>query len=150
MFWSTMQDLIIGGTFSWIVWVLFSTLRRYLIAKARTRLHETVLQRIDSSESLAAMVSSEAGRHFLDSLAVEETPREGPAHRILFGMQAGFVLLFFGMALMSLHHFVSDPEGGLMIAGTGALGLGLGFLVAAVASLAVSHRLGLLGREHSR
>jgi hypothetical protein len=147
--WETMQDAIIGATWAWIVWVLFSTLRRYLIAKARAGLHETVLARIDSAQSLLTLASSDAGRHFLESIAIEEAPREAPFGRILFGLQAGVVLFFFGVAMLFVHHHVSDPQSGFMIFGTGAIGLGIGFLVAAAASLAVSLRLGLLSRERN-
>lgn len=145
----TVQDAIIGATWAWIVWVLFSTLRRYLIAKARAGLHARVLDRIDSAESLVTLASSDPGRHFLESIAIEEAPREAPFGRILFGLQAGIVLFFFGVAMLFVHHHVSDPESGFMIFGTGAIGLGIGFLVAAAISLAVSQRLGLLSRERN-
>jgi hypothetical protein len=143
-----MQDAVVGGTFGWIVWVLFSTLRRYLIAKAKAGLQEKILQRIDSSESLVALASSDSGRRFLESMTVEETHRDAPFSRILFGMQAGIVLVFFGGAMLLLHHHVSDPTSGFMILGTGAIGLGLGFFLAAAASVIVSRQLGLMDREH--
>jgi hypothetical protein len=145
----TVQDAIIGATWAWIIWVLFTTLRRYLIAKARAGLHAKVLDRIDSAQSLVTLASSDAGRHFLESIAIEEAPREAPSGRILFGLQAGVVLFFFGVAMLFVHHHVSDPYSGYMIFGTGAIGLGIGFLVAAVVSLAVSRRLGLLSRERN-
>lgn len=147
MFWNTVQDAIIGASFGWIVWVLFSTLRRYLIAKARAGLHEKVIQRIDSADSLVTLASSDAGRQFLHSIALEESPREAPLGRILFGLQTGIVLFFFGVAMLFLHHHTSDPDAGFMIFGTGAIGLGLGFLVASAVSLVVSRRLGLLSRD---
>jgi small-conductance mechanosensitive channel len=147
--WNTLQDAVVGATFAWIVWVLFSTLRRYLIAKARAGLHEKVLQRIDSAESLVTLAGSDAGRHFLESITIEEAPRDAPFSRILFGVQAGIVLFFFGVAMLFLHHHVTDPQSGFMIFGTGAIGLGLGFLFASAASLAVSRRLGLLSRERN-
>lgn len=146
-FWDVLQEAIVGTCFIWIIWILFSTLRRYLIAKTRAGLHEKLLQRIDSADSLISLSSSEAGRQFLNSIALEEAPRESSAGRILFGLQAGIVLFFFGVAMLFLHHHTSDPEGGFIIFGTGAIGLGLGFLVAAAVSFAVSSRLGLLSRE---
>ena len=72
--------------------------------------------------------------------------------RILFGVQAGSVLIFFGIAMLFLQHRLSglragfDLQPGFMIFGTGAIGLGVGFLVAAAASIVVSRRLGLMDR----
>lgn len=146
-FWRTAQDAVVGLTFSWIVWVLFTTLRRYLIAKAKAGLQEKILQRIDSSQSLVALASSDSGRQFLESMTVEEVHRESPFSRILFGMQAGIVLVFFGGAMLLLHHHVDDPTSGFIIVGTGAIGLGLGFFIAAAASFVVSRQLGLMDRE---
>jgi small-conductance mechanosensitive channel len=149
LFWSTVQDAVIGATFGWIIWVFFSTLRRYYTSKARARIHEKLLERINSPESLVNLASSDSGRQFLDLIAIEESPRERPFGRVLFGVQAGMVLFFFGVAMLFAHHHVSDAESGFMILGLGAIGLGIGFLAASAASLAISHRLGLLSRERN-
>jgi hypothetical protein len=148
-FWDVMQDAIIGTCFIWIIWILFSTLRRYLIAKARASLHAKVLERIDSAQSLLTLASSDVGRQFLESIALEEAPRERPFGRVLFALQAGMVLFFFGVAMLLVHHHVYDPDSGFIIVGLGAIGLGVGFLAAAATSLAVSRRLGLLSRERN-
>jgi hypothetical protein len=147
-FWDVAQDGIIAFTFCWIIWVIFTTVRRYLIAKARAGLQEKILQRIDSSESLVTLASSETGRRFLESITVEETRVEAPFNRILFGLQVGIVLLCFGVAMLFLHHHVDDMGEGFIIFGTGAIGLGIGFLFAAAASLFVSRRLGLMDRAN--
>jgi len=145
--WDNVQNAIVGFSFCWIVWVIFSSVRRYLIAKAKAALQERVLQRIDSSESLVTLANSESGRRFLESLAVEETQPNAPYSRILFGIQAGVVLLFFGISMLFVHHHTYDPQAGFMITGTGAIGIGLGFLIASAASIFVSRRLGLLDHE---
>jgi small-conductance mechanosensitive channel len=147
-FWNTMQGVIVGGTFSWIIWVAFSTVRRYLIAKAKANLQEKVLQRIESSEALVALASNETGRNFLESITLEDSLPQSPFGRILFGVQAGIVLFFFGVAMLFVHQHTYDYDSGFMIVGIGAIGLGIGFLVAAVASVVVSRQLGLINREH--
>jgi hypothetical protein len=48
--------------------------------------------------------------------------------------------------MLFVHHHIYDPDAGFMITGTGAMGLGFGFLVAAAASVFVSKRLGLFDR----
>ncbi len=147
--WNTLQNAIVAFTFCWIFWLIFTTLQRSLLAKANTALQEKVLQRIDTAEAMLTLTSSETGRQFLEAITQEKIPARSPSSRILFGTQAGIVLIFFGGALLSLHHFVSDPDGGFIIAGTGALGLGLGFLVSAGASIVLSRRLGLLHDRNS-
>lgn len=148
-FWNTMQGVIVGGTFSWIIWVAFTTIRRYLIAKAKAGLQEKVLQRIESSEALVALASNETGRNFLQSITLEEsTPVQSPYGKILFGVQAGIVLFCFGVAMLFVQHHLENGAQGFMILGVGAIGLGIGFLVASIASIAVSRQLGLMDREH--
>ncbi|MGA7156893.1 MAG: hypothetical protein WBY53_08615 [Acidobacteriaceae bacterium] len=135
-------------TICFIVWVVFSSIRRYLIAKTKAGLQEKILQRIDSSEALTSLAANESGRRFLESITVEENKTSSPAGRILFGIQAGLVLLCFGIAMVILYHHINTyGSPGLIIIGTGAIGLGLGFLTAAAASLFVSRKLGLISRE---
>jgi|HubBroStandDraft_4_1064222.scaffolds.fasta_scaffold04714_10 hypothetical protein len=147
-FWDRVQDAIVAFTMCWIVWVLFSTLRRYYIAKANAQLQEKILQRIDTAESLITLAGSDSGRRFLESITMEKPPAgASPFHRILFGVQAGLVLLFFGLSMLFLHHHAPDEGSGFIIFGTGAIGLGLGFIFAAIASLVVSRQLGLIDRD---
>jgi hypothetical protein len=141
------QGLLIAFTMCFIVWVVFSSVRRFLIAKTKAGLQEKILQRIDSSDALAALAANESGRRFLESITVEENKVSSPFGRILFGLQAGLVLFFFGAAMLFLHHHVNDPVGGFTIIGTGGIGLGLGFLTASAASLFVSRKLGLIPNE---
>lgn len=142
------QALIAGFTFCFIVWVVFSSVRRYGIAKTKANLQEKVLQRIDSSDALASLAANESGRRFLESITIEENRTSSPSGRILFGMQAGLVLIFFGAAMLVVYHHINTYDNpSLMIIGTGAIGLGLGFLTASAASLFVSRKLGLISRE---
>jgi hypothetical protein len=147
-FWDTVQGALAAATISWIIWVAFTTVRRYLIAKAKAGLQEKVLQRIESSEALVALASSETGSNFLKSITLEESdPPHSPFGKILFGVQAGAVLFCFGVAMLFVHHHADDSGNGFMILGTGAIGLGVGFFVAAASSILVSRQLGLMDRE---
>ncbi len=148
-----MSDFFVAFTFCFVVWIVFTSIRRFLIAKTKANLQEKVLQRIDSSDALASLAANESGRRFLESITVEDSKSASPSARILFGIQAGIVLFFFGAAMLFLHHHVHnsdgvlDPGNGFMIIGTGGIGLGLGFLTASAASLFVSRKLGLISRE---
>jgi hypothetical protein len=144
---TVLEDAVIGLTFGWIVWVVFTSLRRYLIAKMKVRLQEKILDRINSSDALSALAANDSGRHFLESITVEESQPPSPFARILFGIQAGIALFFFGAAMLFLHHHVNDNGNGFIIIGTGAIGLGLGFLTASAASVFVSRKLGLISSE---
>jgi hypothetical protein len=144
---NAIDSIAIGFTICWIVWVVFTSIRRFLIAKTKAGLQEKILQRIDSSDALASLAANESGRRFLESITVEENKTSSPFGRILFGIQAGLVLFFFGAAMLFLHHHVNDPNGGFIIIGTGGIGLGLGFLTASAASLIVSRKLGLISRD---
>ncbi|MGC2638935.1 MAG: hypothetical protein WA294_17255 [Acidobacteriaceae bacterium] len=146
-FWDNVQNAIVGFCVCWVIWVIFSSVRRYFIARAKAGLQEKILQRIDTSEALVTLAASDSGRRFLESMTVEETPPSSPLNRILFGVQAGCVLIFFGASMLLVHHHTYDPQAGFMIVGIGAIGLGLGFLVAAAASVFVSNQLGLFSRE---
>jgi len=130
-----------------IVWTVFSSIRRFLIAKTKANLQEKVLQRIDSSEALASLAANESGRRFLESITIEENKVSSPFGRILFGIQAGLVLFFFGIAMIFVQRFANVGFPGFIIIGTGAIGLGLGFLAASAASLFVSRKLGLIPSE---
>ncbi|MGD0648504.1 MAG: hypothetical protein ABR971_10965 [Acidobacteriaceae bacterium] len=145
--WNVLEDAIVGSTIGWIVWVVFTTLRRYLIAKTKARLQEKILERITSSDALATLAANDSGRHFLESITVEDSQPPSPFARILFGLQAGIALSFFGVAMLVLHHHVSDNGNGFIIVGTGGIGLGLGFLFASAASIFVSRKLGLISSE---
>ena len=145
--WDNVQNAIVAFTFCWFAWVIFTSVRRYLIAKTKAALQEKILQRIDTSEALVTLAGNDSGRRFLESMTVEENPPSSPFNRILFGLQAGIVLICFGLSMLFVHRHVYDPEAGFMIAGTGAMGLGFGFLLASGASIYVSRQLGLVHRE---
>jgi hypothetical protein len=141
------QALIVGFVFCYIVSVIFGTLRRYLNMRAQAAVQKQIFAHIDSTESLLTLAASDSGRLFLESLTLEKTEPTSPHRRILNGIQAGVVLSTFGLALMYLHHVkvTNGPE--LLVFGTGALGIGVGFLIAAAVSLWLSRSLGLLGSD---
>jgi hypothetical protein len=140
----------ISFTFCFLTWIILTSIRRVMNTKAQAAVQEKLFARIDSAESLAALTSTDSGRLFLESLTLEKPEPTSPHRRILNGIQAGVILTTFGLALMYLHHVkVTDgPE--LLVFGTGALGIGVGFLIAAAASLGLSRSLGLIGNDAGR
>ena len=130
----------------WIVWVLFSSVRRSKIAKFQAEVQSHLLQRLDSSQSLLAYVETEAGKQFVDGLGTE---RITPYERILSSAQAGIIIAVFGVALLLLRSVVggADQEHAVTIFGTLAVALGLGFGIAAAVSYFLSRSFGLLDRS---
>jgi hypothetical protein len=132
---------VVFGTISWIAWLIFSTIRHYKSAKVQGEIQTRLLERFASSQDLLAYVESEGGRQFVRSLTTEQTT---PYGRILSAVQAGIIMVFFGVALLVLRARVGDAAEGFLIFGTVILTLGLGFGVAAAASYFLSKSFGLL------
>ena len=129
-------------TIGWIGWVIFSSIRRYRIARLQAEMQAKLFEKLDSSQNLIAYIETESGRTLLNSLTLE---RETPYGRIIGSVQAGIVLSTFGGALLILRAAGEiAPE--QLIFGTLAVGLGVGFGLAAIASYFLSRSFGLLER----
>jgi hypothetical protein len=128
----------------WIAWVIFSSIRRYLLAKMQSGVQMRLLDKVDSSQTLLAYAETESGRRFLESLRVELGEPAMPFRRILSGVQSGIVLICFGVGMLVLRGYDMglDPE--FKIFGVLAVSLGIGFGVAAGASYLLSRSFGLL------
>jgi hypothetical protein len=126
--------------FGWIAWVIFSTIRRYKIAKLQADVQTKLLDKAVSGQELLAYAQTDAGRDLLESLKVE---RQAPYGRIIGALQTGIILFLFGIALILLRHQVSGAEEGCAIFGTLASALGVGFVLSAGASYYLSKSFGL-------
>jgi hypothetical protein len=133
--------ITIPGMFCWFAWMIFSTIRRYKIAKMQADVQIKLLDRVGSGPDLLAYAQTEAGKQLLESLKVE---RISPHGRIIGAVQAGIVLLFLGAALLILRYQISSADEGFGILGTLSIALGAGFVLSAVASYFLSKSLGLL------
>jgi hypothetical protein len=142
-----MEDILVPGSLffmiGWIVWVLFSSIRRYKIARFQAEVQTSLLQRLDSSQSLLAYVETPAGKQFVEGLTTE---RVTPYERILSSVQAGIIIAIFGVALLVLRSKLPFSGEAFTIFGTLAVALGLGFGIAGAASYFLSRSFGLLNR----
>jgi hypothetical protein len=131
---------------AWIAWIIFSSIRRFLMARLQATLQAKLLDRIDSPETLLTYVSTDAGREFVDALRLERErePRPAPFRSILIGVQSSIVLIVFGAALLLLHATHTLPDDSAVVMGTVPLALGIGLGVAAVATYVISRSFGLL------
>jgi hypothetical protein len=133
----------IFGTFGWVVYTISTNIRKAQASRAVADLHSKLLDKCAASQDLVAYVESGAGRRFLESAGTEGSQ---PWSRILGAMQAGFVLSLVGTAeliVRTLEQYTDTAEF-LLISGAIALAIGVGFLISAVASFALSKSWGLL------
>ena len=132
---------ILFALVGFIVWTTFSTIRRYKTAKLQAGLQTKLLEKFGSSQELLAYVQSDAGKHFLQSLAMEQRT---PYSRILGAAQASIILVFVALAFLFLRGRVLGAEEGFLVFGTITLSLGFGFGISAALSYYLSKSFGLL------
>jgi hypothetical protein len=138
--------LFVFSTVGWVAWLIFSSIRRYLMAKMQWGVQMRLLEKVDSSQTLLAYAETESGRRFLETFRVEQGEQTIQFQRILSGVQSGIVLSSFGSGMLLLHGYGVAPEREFTIVGVLALALGIGFGIAAVASYVLSRSFGLLQR----
>lgn len=142
-------DFIVAVTlpsmFAWFVWVIFSTFRRYKIARLQADVQSRLLERIGSGQDLLAYAQTDAGRRLLESLQVERVLPQAPYSKIIWALQAGIVLFFFGSSMLWLRNHVSVSNiDGFTILGALSIAVGIGFAISAAASYYLSRSFGLV------
>jgi hypothetical protein len=131
--------------FAWFVWVIFTTFRRYKIARLQADVQSRLLEKIGSGQDLLAYAQTDAGRQLLESLQVERVLPQAPYSKIIWALQAGIVLFFFGSAMLWLRGHVSGPNlDGFTILGALSIAVGIGFGLSAAASYYLSRSFGLI------
>jgi len=135
-----------------IIWTIITNNRRKKIAELQTSMQTKLLEKFGNSQELLDYLRSEAGQKFMESGAME---RARPAGRILGSIQAGLILTFVGIAILAVRAGVpslgTDGLNGLLIMGSLAIAIGLGFLSSAVISFWLSKAWGLMdGKAHPR
>jgi hypothetical protein len=127
-----------------VVWTIFSTIRRYKTTKLQAGLQTKLLEKFGTGQELLAYVQSDAGRRFQESLTMEQRT---PYGRILGAAQASVILVLLGLAFLFLRGRVAGGDEGFLVFGTIVLSLGVGFGVAAALSYFLSKTFGLLGKS---
>jgi len=143
--------ITLPAMFAWFVWVIFSTFRRYKIARLQADVQSRLLDKVGSGQELVTYAQTDAGKQMLESLQVERTGTPSPYGKILGALQAGIVLFCFGSAMIWLRGHVTANEGadGFTVLGALSIALGLGFGISAAASYFLSRSFGLLNGSHS-
>jgi hypothetical protein len=139
--------LVIFATGGWMCWTISTNIRRSHAARAVAQLHSKLLDKCAASQDLMAYLESETGRKFLESAGTESA---NPAGRILNAIQAGAIALFVGIAELIVRMTMdviirnSDEDHFLLVSGAIALAIGIGFLISAATSFALTKSWGLL------
>jgi hypothetical protein len=135
------------GAMTFVLWTIFSTIRRFKIAKLQADVQNRLIEKFGTTQDLLAYVQTDAGKQLLESLSVERT---SPFSRIIGAVQAGIIMFLFGLALLFLRGRVSGAEEGFLVFGTVFVTLGVGFAISAAASYSLSKSFGLLNGTMSR
>lgn len=137
--------LFICSLLAFLAWTIFTSIRRFLMARLQAGLQARVLDRINSPETMLTYISTDAGREFVEALRLERESGSttAPYRTILVGVQLSIVLIVFGGALLLLHanHVVTDDSP--VVLGTLAIALGAGLGIAAGATYFLSRSFGL-------
>jgi hypothetical protein len=138
--------LIVCSLMAFVAWLIFTSIRRFLMARLQATLQAKLLERINSPETLLTYVSTDAGREFVEALRLERErePRTAPFRSILIGVQLSIVLIVFGAALLLLHATHTLPDDAAVVMGTLPIALGLGLGIAAAATYVLSRNFGLV------
>jgi hypothetical protein len=142
------EDIVIAPVifsfFAWLAWVVFSTIRRFKIAKLQAEVQHKLLEKVGSGQELLAYAQTDAGKKLLESLRVEGV---SPYTRIIGALQTAIVMVSLGVALLFLRGRVSGAEEGFLVFGTLITVLGVGFGLSSAASYYLSRSFGLLDRS---
>ena len=68
---------ILFGLFGFVAWIIFTTIRRYKTAKLQAGVQTKLLEKFGSGQELLAYVQSDAGKHLMESLTMEQRTPHG-------------------------------------------------------------------------
>jgi hypothetical protein len=138
-----------------LAWLLRSSIdyRRWLRAmKIQTEAHTKIVDRLASNEDLLAYMQSAAGQRFLTSSPIAPAPMDqlaqpvsAPFNRILWSVQAGVVLATAGAGLwLAKNGILDEAAQAMQVVAILTMALGIGCVLSALASYALSRQLGLV------
>jgi len=140
------------GTVGWILRSAIDYRRWQRAMKIQTEAHTKIVDRLASNEDLIAYMNSAAGQRFLMAApmapASADTPAmpvNAPINRILWSVQAGVVLTVAGAGLfVAKNSIVDEAAQAMQVLAILVMALGLGFVLSALASWALSRQFGLV------
>ena len=137
------------GAIVWLTKIFVENRRWNHIFKLQSEVHSRLIEKFGSSQELAAYMSTEAGRKFLEATPItmgSETVSRVPnaLARVLTPLQAGIVLAMLGAGMLLVRHASTDTEVPMQVLGTLVLMPGIGFILSAGMTWILAGRLGLM------
>jgi hypothetical protein len=134
---------------AWLIRLFVDSRRWTRTFKQQSEVHARLIDKLGTSQDLAAYMETEAGKRFLMAAPVplgSEPVQRMPnaVARVLTPMQIGAVMTLLGIGLYFLRHAGPDMETPMTVLGTLALMPGIGFILSAAATWVLAHRLGLM------
>ena len=124
--------------------------RKWLTAvKIQTDAHTKIVDRLSSNEDLMAYLQSPTGQRLLTLVpaigASDVQAGSAPTGRILWSLQTGIVMATGGVGLwLANGRLIEEAAQPLYVVAMLAIAVGIGFIVSAAASFALSRHLGLI------
>jgi hypothetical protein len=137
-----MMALVVTSMVVSLFWIVFSTVRRVMVARKQAELNAKLLEKFSSGHDLTEFANSEAGKRFLESALIEHE-KANPYTRILTSVQMGIILTLAGLGFFLLGPTFPRDIQGFVAFGTLGVTLGVGFLVSAAVSYRLSKSFGL-------
>lgn len=125
----------------WVIWMIVSGIRSVKLGKMRSELQMKVIERLNSTEQIAAFLGSQTGQELF------RTGENQAALQIVSSLRWASVLIVAGVSTLALRGQAVEFNAAL---GFALLAAGGGFLVAAAVSYFMGKRLGLLKAEPNR
>jgi hypothetical protein len=140
------------GTVGWVLRSGIDYRRWQRAMKIQTEAHTKIVDRLASNEDLLAYMNSAAGQRFLTATPLSAAPQDMPAvplnapiNRILWSVQAGVVLAVAGAGLfIAKSGIIDEAAQAIQVIAILTMALGLGFVLSALASWALSRQFGLV------
>jgi hypothetical protein len=136
-------------TLCFIVWISVTSWQRRqrlrLLIEFKTRL----IDRLGSLNDFSEFAKTSGGAEFLNTMMAETPTAVRPGERILRATQSGVVLFTLGAGLLSLGYLQPSAREDFMIVGVVILSLGVGFLLASLASYRISLAMGLMPQQQT-
>jgi hypothetical protein len=139
---------VVIGSIVWLIKTLVDYRRWYRLSKVQTETHNKLLDRFAANDELMAYMNTAAGRRFLESAPITldaSASITSPLKRILWAVEIGIVLACAAGGILLARSAVPDElRQPFTVAGTFVVSVGVGFILAALASFVISNRMGVL------
>ena len=133
----------------WITRQLLDNRRWSRTFKMQSEVHAKLIDRLSTSQELAAYMETDAGRRFLEaapiSIGMERQQRMPNAvARVLTPLQAGVVMVLLGIGFFMLRYAGTELSTPMLVLGIITLMPGIGFILSAGITWVLAGRLGLI------